>query len=91
MSNSHVLLSWRFHEPIYFYFTVPANSGQSQHPYLITDVTGSLYYHESKNKMVDINEDELSDSSGNLSVVSDEDFEVSSSSKDSVTANSDLK
>ena len=52
--------------------------------YLITDVTGSLYYHQSEIKMVDSSEDELSDSSGNLSVVSDEDFEVSSSSEDSV-------
>ena len=34
--------------------------------------------------MADSSEDELSDSSGNLSVVSDEDFEVSSNSKDSV-------
>ena len=49
-------------------------------PYLIIDVTGSLYYHQ----MADSSEDELSDSSGNLSVVSDEDFEVSSSSEDSV-------
>ena len=34
--------------------------------------------------MADSSEDELSDSSGNLSVVSDEDFEVSSSSEDSL-------
>ena len=34
--------------------------------------------------MAESSEDELSDSSGNLSVVKDEDFEVSSSSKDSV-------
>ena len=47
-------------------------------PYLIIDVTGRLYYHQSETKMVDRSEDELSDSSGNLSVVSDEDFEVSS-------------
>ena len=53
-------------------------------PYLITDVTGSLYCHQSETKMADINEDELSDSAGNLSVVSDEEFEVSSSSEDSV-------
>ena len=53
-------------------------------PYLIVEVTGSLYYHQSETKMADSNEDELSDSSGNLSVVSDEDFEVSSSSEDSV-------
>ena len=53
-------------------------------PYLITDVTGSLYYHQSETKMADSSEDELSDSSGNLSVVSDKDFEVSSSSEDSV-------
>ena len=53
-------------------------------PYLIIDVIGSLYYHQSETKMADSSEDELSDSSGNLSVVSDEDFEVSSSSEDSV-------
>ena len=53
-------------------------------PYLITDVTGSLYYHQNETKMADSSEDELSDSSGNLSVVSDEDFEVSGSSKDRV-------
>ena len=34
--------------------------------------------------MANSNEDELSDSSGNLIVVSDEDFEVSSNSEDSV-------
>ena len=34
--------------------------------------------------MADSSEDELSDSSGNLSVISGEDFEVSSSSEDSV-------
>ena len=34
--------------------------------------------------MANSSEDELSDSSGNLSVVSDEDFELSSSSEDSV-------
>ena len=34
--------------------------------------------------MADSSEDELSDSSGNLNVVSDEDFEASSSSEDSV-------
>ena len=50
-------------------------------PYLINDVSGSLYYHQSETKMADSSEDELSDSSGNLSVVSDEDFEVSSSSE----------
>ena len=54
------------------------------HPYLIIDVTESLYYHQSETKMADRNEDELSDSSSNLSVVSDEDFEVSSSSEDSL-------
>ena len=53
-------------------------------PYLIIDVTGSLYYHQSETKKADSSEDELSDSSGNLSVVSDENFEVSSSSEDSV-------
>ena len=53
-------------------------------PYLIIDVTGSLYYHQSETKMADSSEDELSDSSGNLSVVSDKDFEVASSSEDSV-------
>ena len=53
-------------------------------PYLIIDVTGSLYYHQSETKKADSSEDELSDSSGNLSVVSDEDFEVFSSSEDSV-------
>ena len=54
-------------------------------PYLIIDVTGSLYYHQSEIKMADSSEDELSDSSGNLSVVSDEDFEVYSSLEDSVS------
>ena len=34
--------------------------------------------------MADSSKDELSDSSGNLSVVSDEDFEVSSSSEDRI-------
>ena len=53
-------------------------------PYLISDVTGNFYYHQSETKMADIREDELSDSSSNLSVVSDEDFEVSSRSEDSV-------
>ena len=53
-------------------------------PYLITDVTGSLFYHQSETNWADSSEDELSDFSGNLSVVSDEDFEVSSSSEDSV-------
>ena len=54
-------------------------------PYLTTYVTGRLYYHQSETKMADSSEDELSDSSGNLSVVvSDEDFELSSSSEDSV-------
>ena len=52
--------------------------------YLITDVTGSLYYHQTETKIADSSENELSDSSGNLSVVSDEDFKVSSSSEDSV-------
>ena len=52
--------------------------------YLIIDVTRSLYYHQSKTKMADSSEDGLSDSSGNLSVVSDKGFEVSSSSEDSV-------
>ena len=37
-------------------------------PYLKTDVTGSLNYHQSETKMADSSEDELSDSSGNLSV-----------------------
>ena len=46
-------------------------------PYLIVDVTGSLYYHQSETQMADCNEDELSDSYGNLSV-------VASSSEDSV-------
>ena len=59
--------------------------------YLLIDVTGSLYYHQSKTKMADSSEDELSDSSCYLSVVSDEDFEVSSSSEDSVIPNCDLK
>ena len=45
-------------------------------PYLIIDVTGSLYYHQSETNMADSSED--------LSVVSEEDFEVSSSSEDSV-------
>ena len=49
-------------------------------PYLIIDVTGSLYYHQSETKMADSSVDELSDSSSNLSVVSDEDSDVSSSS-----------
>ena len=53
-------------------------------PYLITDVTGSLYYHQSETKIADSSEDELSDSSGNLTVVSDEDFEVSGRSEDSI-------
>ena len=53
-------------------------------PYLITDVTGSLFYHQSETNWADSSEDELSDFSGNLSVVSDEDFEVSSSTEDSV-------
>ena len=53
-------------------------------PYIITDVTGNLYYYQSETKMTDSSEDELSDSSGNLSVVSEEDFEVASSSEDSV-------
>ena len=53
-------------------------------PYLIIDVTESLYYHQSETKMANSSEDELSDSSGNLSVVSDKDFEVSSSSEDGV-------
>ena len=44
-----------------------------------------LYYNQSETKMVDSSEAELSHSSRNLSVVSDEDFEVSSSSEDSVT------
>ena len=52
-------------------------------PYLIIDVTGSFYYRQSETKIADSSEDELFDSSGNLSVVSDEDFEVSSSSEDS--------
>ena len=39
---------------------------------------------KAKTKMTDSSEDELSDSSGNLSVVLDEDFEVASSSEDSV-------
>ena len=55
-------------------------------PYLITDVTGNLYYHQSETKMAENSEDELSDFSGNLSVVSDEDFEISSSSENSVRA-----
>ena len=37
-------------------------------PYLIVDVTGSLYYFQSETKMADRGEDELTDSSGNLSV-----------------------
>ena len=53
-------------------------------PYLIIDVTGRLYYHQRETKMANSSEDEMFDSSGNLSVVSDEDFEVSSSSEDSV-------
>ena len=56
-------------------------------PYLMVDVRGSWYYHQSETKMADSNEDQLFDSYGNLSVVSDEDFEVSSSSKDSVKEN----
>ena len=46
------------------------------HTYLIIDATSSLYYHQSKTKMADSSEDELSDTS--------EDFEVSSSSEDRV-------
>ena len=38
-------------------------------PYLITDVTGSLYYRQSETKMADSSGDELSDSTSNLSVV----------------------
>ena len=54
-------------------------------PYLAIDITGSLYYHQSKTKMADSSEDELFDSFGNLSVVvSDESFEVSSSSEGNV-------
>ena len=53
-------------------------------PYIITDVTRSLYYHQSETKTVDSSEDKLSDSSDNLSVLSDEDFEISISSEDSV-------
>ena len=45
--------------------------------YLITDVTGSLYYHQSETKMADSSEDELSDSSGNFIFVSNEDSEDS--------------
>ena len=50
-------------------------------PYLAIYVTGSLYYHQSKTKMANNSEDELSDSFRNSSVVSDEDFEISSSSE----------
>ena len=53
-------------------------------PYLIVDVTGSLYYHQSETKIADSSEDEFYHFSGNLSVVSDEDFEFSSNSEDSV-------
>ena len=53
-------------------------------PYLLIDFTRSLYYHQSQTKITDSSEDELFDSSGNLSVVSDEDFEVFSISEDSV-------
>ena len=42
-------------------------------PYLIIDVIGSLHYLQRETKIADSSEDELSDSSGNLSVVSDED------------------
>ena len=54
--------------------------------HLTIDVIGSLYNYQSETKMADSSEDELSDSSGNLSVVSNEDFEISSSSEDSVRA-----
>ena len=54
------------------------------HQYLIVDITGSLYNHQSETIMADSNEFELSDSYGNLSVVSDENFEVSGSSEESV-------
>ena len=37
---------------------------------------GSLYYHQRKTKKAGSSEDELSKSSGNLGVVSEEDFEV---------------
>ena len=53
-------------------------------PYLIIDVIRSLYYHQSETKMADSSEDELSNFFGNLSVVSVNDFEVSSSSEESV-------
>ena len=53
-------------------------------PYLLVDVTGSLYYHQNESKKADSSEDELSNSYCNLSVVSDEDFEVFSSFEDSV-------
>ena len=79
-----VLVSQRSHEPTYFLFIIPANSDQSHASVLNIDVTGSLYYHQSETKMADSSDDELSDFSGNLSVVSEEDFEVSSISEDSV-------
>ena len=53
-------------------------------PYLINDDTWSLNYNLSETKMANSSEDELSDSSRNLSVVSNEIFEVSSSSEDSI-------
>ena len=42
--------------------------------FLVHNSRESLYYHQSETKMADSSKDELSDSSGNLSVVSDEDF-----------------
>ena len=53
-------------------------------PYLIIDVSGSLYYHHKRSQNGGRQWGELSDSSGNLSVFSDEDFEVFSSSEDFV-------
>ena len=46
-------------------------------PYLIIYIR---HYHQSETEMADSIEDELSDSSGNLSVFAEKDFEVSSSS-----------
>ena len=71
-------------EPLKIKYFLREQSDQSHASILNHDVTGSLYYHQSETKIADSNEDELSDSSGNLSVVSEEDFEVSSSSKDTV-------
>ena len=78
-SNSHVLVSRRFHEPTYFLFIVSANSNQS-HASILNHWRHQKFVLTSKRNQ----NGGLSDSSCNLSVVSDEDFEVSRCSEDSV-------